>query len=161
MLPQGRIDSQGVLIALLLSGGPRDAGSIQERNFSGLTEILLLSGSLLGTRAHLADGSSRSRLCWLQLFPVLFTDHSITAHYSSFSFVSYFSDRFEQFFHAPGQRRRRPIDCLRVPIILVFLNRSDSKEISEASRKSIRDRSCSSSSMSCSMRLTLGLSAPG
>ena len=56
------------------------AGPIRERNFSGLTEMLLLSGSLLGTWAHLADKSSRSRLCWMLLFPVLFT-----AHYSSFS----------------------------------------------------------------------------
>ena len=38
--------------------------------------------SLLGTWAHIADKSSRSRLCCLQLFPVL-----LTAHYSSFSLV--------------------------------------------------------------------------
>ncbi len=71
-----------------VSPAPSDAGPIRERNFAGSTEILLSSGSLLGTWAHLADTSSRSRLCWLQLFPVLFTDHFITAHYSSFSSAS-------------------------------------------------------------------------
>ena len=34
---------------------------------SGLTEILLLSGSLLGTWAHIADKSSRSPLCRTRL----------------------------------------------------------------------------------------------
>ena len=68
-----------------LSPAPSDAGPIRERNFLGSTEILLLSGSLLGTWAHLADKSSRSRLCCLRLFPVLFTDHFITVHYSGSS----------------------------------------------------------------------------
>ena len=37
--------------------------------------------SLLKTRAHLADQSRRSRLCWLQLLPVLLATSLL--HYSS------------------------------------------------------------------------------
>ena len=46
---------------------PQPRWIIQGALWSGLVEILLLSGSLLGTRAHIADKSSRSWLCWTWL----------------------------------------------------------------------------------------------
>ena len=43
--------------------------------------LLPSSSSAAGTWAHIADKSSRSRLCWLQLFPVLLT--ASLHHYSA------------------------------------------------------------------------------
>ena len=82
-------DSRLILYPMKFQHSPATgcAGSYRKETFRGSGKFLLLSGSLLGTWAHLADKSSRSRLCCLQLFPVLFTDHFTTAHYPSFSIV--------------------------------------------------------------------------
>ena len=69
---------------------PASPRSFSKKLWSGLAEILLLSDSLLGTWAHIADKSiadkaSRSRLCWTAAASGTAHCSLLTAHYSSFS----------------------------------------------------------------------------
>ena len=75
--------------------------------------------SLLGTWAHSADKSSRSRLCWLRLFPVLLTAHCITAHYSVWVEISRTCEWIPGWSNPMGQREPSPIigiSVVRTPV---------------------------------------------
>ena len=88
-----------------LSAAPRVLAPFEKETSAEYGGDCAADRSLLGTWAHIADKSSRSRLCWLQLLPVRLTDHCITAHYSSFSLVTRPAEK-------PADGIGSPPDCL-------------------------------------------------